>query len=85
VKVAGLFFVRYGLPAVLVLIGLVILLTVDDRGEAWTGWAGFTGAGISGLLLNVLHRTGHHSHLDREADEAARRHFDEHGRWPEEK
>ena len=78
-----IYFVRYGIPALFITVGFIVLFTVEESGHAWTGWAGFTGAGLSVLLLNVLHRMGHHSHLDREVDDAAREHFDKHGRWPD--
>ena len=80
---AAIFFVRYGIAAILILAGIVVLVTVDDRGEATTGWAGFTGAGLSVLLLNVLHRIGVKGNVERDEEEDARRYFDEHGRWPD--
>ena len=45
-------------------------------------WAGFTGAGLAVLLINVLVRIGNEGERDREREETARRYFDEHGRWP---
>jgi hypothetical protein len=75
--------VRYGIPAALILAGLVCLVAAPD-GTAVQGWALFTGAGLSVLLLNVLFRIGvsGESQLDRE--EEARAFFDEHGHWPDE-
>ena len=79
---AVLAFMRYGIPAVLAVVGLVVLFVVDDPGEAAMGWAGFTGAGLAVLLINVLVRIGNEGERDREREETARRYFDEHGRWP---
>ncbi len=42
----------------------------------------FTGAGVSVLLLNVLHRIGVDGNSVRDSEEEARRYFDEHGHWP---
>jgi hypothetical protein len=75
--------VRYGIPAVLVIAGIVVLIvgTGDARVE---GWALFTGAGLSVLLLNLLFRFGVKGEEERRAEDAARAYFDEHGEWPEE-
>ena len=50
-------FVRYGIPLALVVAGIVLLFAAD-RGVATEAWAGFTGAGIAVLLLNILFRIG---------------------------
>ncbi|HVL96522.1 MAG TPA: hypothetical protein VM266_11745 [Solirubrobacteraceae bacterium] len=42
--------------------------------------AGLGGIGLIVALIWIA-RSGHH---DREAEEAARRYFDEHGHWPDE-
>lgn len=73
--------VRYGLPAVLVLAGLASL-AIPSR-FAMELSAGLTGAGLSVLLLNTLYRIGVSGDRDRDSEEAARRYFDEHGRWPD--
>ena len=76
--------VRYGIPAVLVIAGLVVLIAVGgDTGVE--GWGLFTGAGLSVLLLNLLFRFGVKGDEERAEEEAARAYFDEHGEWPEEK
>ena len=76
-------FVRYGIPAVLVLAGLVVLAAVGgDTGVE--GWAMFTGAGLSVLLLNILFRVGAQGEHERAQEDAARDYFEEHGEWPEE-
>ena len=61
---------RYGLPAVLVLAGFVILFTVDGS-LRWDGWAMCVGSGLAILLLNVLFRFG--SKGDREREDESRR------------
>jgi uncharacterized membrane protein YccC len=40
-----------------------------------------TVVGVAGLVW--LLRIARHGHQDREAEDAARAHFDRHGRWPE--
>jgi hypothetical protein len=78
---AALNALRYGLPAACVVAGFVILLTVDGSAK-WDGWAMCVGAGLSIMLLNVLFRFGAKGDEERDAEEAARRYFSEHGRWP---
>lgn len=75
--------VRYGIPAVLIVTGHVLLF-VGGEGANLEGWALFTGAGLSVLLLNVLHRTGVAGDRERTREQDARSYFDEHGRWPDE-
>ena len=74
-------FVRYGIPALLVLAGVVCLL-VAPSGSKGEGFALFTGAGLSVLLLNVLFRMGVSGDRERDREEAARTYFAEHGSWP---
>jgi hypothetical protein len=76
------FAIRYGIPAVLVLAGLVCLLVVP-AGTRFEAWALFTGAGLSVLLLNALFRIGVQGDVERDREDAARAFFDEHGRWPD--
>lgn len=74
--------VRYGLPAVICLVGLVFL--VADPGANFEGAMALIGAGLSVLLVNVLFRFGVTSDQDRAQEDAARREFDRTGRWPDE-
>jgi hypothetical protein len=74
---------RYGLPALLVAIGFVILFTVDGP-IRWDGWAMCVGSGISVLLLNWLFRYGAKGDHERDAEIAARDYLTEHGHWPDE-
>jgi hypothetical protein len=78
-----LFAVRCVLAGALVLAGFACLFVAPSE-TALEGWALFVGAGLSVLLLNVLIRIGEDGDRDREAEDAARAYFDEHGRWPDE-
>ena len=75
--------VRYGLPALILLAGIVALL-VSDTLSGLEGLAMGIGVAGSVLLLNVLYRVGVKGDLERDDEEAARVYFDEHGRWPDE-
>jgi hypothetical protein len=74
--------VRYVLPAVIALAGIVILI-VDQTLIGLEGFVLFIGVAGSILLLNVLYRIGVSGDAERDREEAARTYFDEHGRWPE--
>jgi hypothetical protein len=75
---------RYGLPAVCIVAGFVILFTADGSLK-WDGWAMCVGAGLSIALMNVLFRFGAKGDRERSDEEAARRYLAEHGHWPDEK
>jgi hypothetical protein len=79
----GLNTIRYVVPAVLVVVGFVILFTADES-LRWEGWAMCVGAGLAVLLLNVLYRYGASGDRERTAEDAAREYFSEHGHWPDE-
>jgi hypothetical protein len=74
--------VRYGIPLVLFVAGSVIAMTSGRIGVA--AGAMFVSAATAVLLLNVLYRIGVEGDKERDREEAARRFFDEHGRWPDE-
>jgi hypothetical protein len=74
--------VRYVLPAVIALAGLVILI-VDQSLIGLEGFVLFIGVAGSILLLNVLYRIGVSGDAERDREEAARAYYDEHGRWPD--
>lgn len=78
-----LILVRYVMPAVVVVGGL-IALAVSPTEQTLEGVAGIVGAGLSIALLNVLHRMGVDGDADRDDEADARRYFDEHGYWPDE-
>jgi hypothetical protein len=79
----GLLIVRYGLGALMVIAGLV-LVVINPGGFGVDGFALAVGGGLSVLLINYLFRLGVSSNLDREREEAARRYLEEHGVWPDE-
>ena len=79
----GLQTIRYIVPAVLVVIGFVILFTTDES-LRWEGWAMCVGAGLAILLLNVLYRYGASGDRERTQEDEAREYFSKHGRWPDE-
>ena len=79
-----LHFVRYGLPALLVVAGFVLLFAAPDSSR-YEGFAMCLGAGLALLLLNLLFRLGATGDREREREDAAREYLAEHGHWPDEK
>lgn len=77
-----LVFVRYVLPTVICLAGLIII-ALDPQGAGVEGGLAVIGAGLAVALLNLLHRVGVSGEGERDEEEAARRYYDEHGRWPD--
>jgi hypothetical protein len=73
--------IRIGVPAALVVAATVVVIlghsaTADGAAVVLYGTAGLIA--LSGFIL----RAGFRSNEEREREEAARRFFDEHGRWP---
>jgi hypothetical protein len=79
----GTLAVRYGIGAVMVLAGIV-LIVINPGGFGVEGFAMAVGGGLSVLLINFLFRLGVSGDREREREEEARRYFDEHGVWPDE-
>ena len=79
----GMLVVRYGLGAVMILAGIVMLI-ISPASLGVDGFAMAVGGGLSVLLLNLLFRLSVSSEDDRAQEERARAYFDEHGEWPEE-
>ena len=75
-------FLRYGLPAVLIVAGFVILFTVDGN-LRWDGWAMCVGSGLAILLMNVLFRFGSRGDRERQREDEAREFYSQHGYWPD--
>jgi hypothetical protein len=69
--------VRYGIPAVLFIAGVIVSAVASAVAGAL-----FISAATAVLLLNFLFRIGVEGDKERDREEAARRYFDEHGRWP---
>jgi hypothetical protein len=75
--------VRYVLPAVVVLGGILVIALVHSEG-ADDGGAAIIGAGLAIYLLNWLYRVGASGDRERQAEDDARAYFDKHGHWPDE-
>src|SRR5215210_8595400 len=73
--------IRYGIPLVLLVAGVVVSATAGGVGLA--AGALFFSAGSAVLLLNVLYRIGVEGDRERDREEEAREYFDRHGRWPD--
>jgi hypothetical protein len=78
---ALLIFVRFVMPALIVLSG-VLLAVIGHRESAYEVGALLVSAGVSVALLNLLYRVGVRGDKDRDREEAAREHFDRTGHWP---
>ena len=74
--------VRYVLPAVVVLAGVVILI-FNHSINGLEGFAMLVGAAGATLLLNVLYRVGVSGDVERDREAEARDYLDEHGHWPD--
>ena len=75
--------IRYGIGAVMVIAGLVLLIA-NPGGFGVDGFALAVGGGLSVLMINYLFRLGVSSDLEREEEERARQFLEEHGHWPDE-
>ena len=76
-------FVRYGLPLVLFLAGIV-MLALEPNSIGLEGFAMATGAALATLLLNALFRAGVKGDRERDREEQAREYLALHGHWPDE-
>jgi Na+/melibiose symporter-like transporter len=81
----GMQFVRYGIPALLFVTGCVLAAVDSDRQRGLEVGGLVVGAAFTVLLMNVFFRIGVEGDKDRDKEEAARRFFDEHGYWPDER
>ncbi len=76
-----LFLVRWGIPGLVILGGLVAFAVNPSMVNA-EGAAGVIGAGLAWILFSLLYRQGEQGDHERDVEEAAREYLDEHGRWP---
>ena len=75
--------VRYGVPALIALTGIVTMLVANDSDVGIEIGAMFLGAAIAVFMLNFFFRMGVSGDRDRDREEEARAYFDRHGRWPD--
>jgi hypothetical protein len=75
-------FVRYYLPALVFVAGLIIM-SLGSNADL-EGGAGIVSAGAAVFFVNWLYRIGVTGDREREAEEQARDFLDRHGYWPDE-
>jgi hypothetical protein len=72
--------IRYVLPAVVTVCGLVFMALGGETDLE--GGASLVSAGLAIYFLNWLYRIGVQGDRERDSEEAARDYFARHGRWP---
>jgi hypothetical protein len=72
--------VRYVLPALIVITGIVIMAMGGET--QLEGGASIAGAGLAVYFINWLFRMGAAGDREREREDEARDYFSRHGRWP---
>lgn len=77
-------FVRYGVPGLMFLAGILILMIDHDSQRGVDVGLMFMGMAIAVYLMGMFFRIGVSGEKDRDAEDAARTFFDEHGYWPDE-
>ena len=75
---------RWWIPAVTCLVGIVILVVDDFDGTGLDAFAAFVGAGSSIWLINFLWRLGVSGDDERDLEALDRVYLREHGHWPDE-
>jgi hypothetical protein len=76
-------FVRYWLPAIVVVGGILAVALGSDPDARFEGGAAIIGAGLAIWMLNLFYRIGATGDRERDTEEEAREYFDRHGRWPD--
>ncbi|MDP4603547.1 MAG: hypothetical protein NWQ82_01135 [Solirubrobacteraceae bacterium] len=78
---ALLIFVRFVLPTLIVLSGILLAAIVQSE-SAYEAGALLISAGLSVALLSLFYRVGVNGEKDRGREEQAREYFDRTGQWP---
>lgn len=78
----GMNLLRYGVPAIFITVG-VVALGFAAESVRYEMFGMCVGAGLSLLLFTFFFRVGVSGEREREDEEAAREHYAEHGRWPD--
>jgi hypothetical protein len=76
--------VRVWLPVAIVVGGIIAIIATGGSLTGWEGGVAIIAAGISVWLLNVIFRVGVAGERERDAEDAARDFYAEHGYWPDE-
>jgi len=71
---------RYVLPGLVVLAGIVVMSLGGETNLE--GGGGIVSAGLAIYFINWLFRTGAAGDQERRREDEARDYFDRHGRWP---
>ena len=77
--------VRTWLPVAIIVAGFILAAATGFSTTGLEGGALLVSAGLSVWLINLLYRIGVRGDRERDAEEAAREYYAEHGRWPDEK
>jgi hypothetical protein len=77
-------FVRVWLPVAIVAAGLIAIVATGGSLSGVEGGVAIIAAGISVWMLNVIFRVGVAGERERDAEDAARDYYAEHGYWPDE-
>jgi hypothetical protein len=76
--------VRVWLPLAIMVGGVIAIIASGGSEAGWEGGVAIIAAGVSVWLLNVIFRVGVQGERDRDAEDAARDFYAEHGYWPDE-
>jgi hypothetical protein len=77
-------FVRVWLPLLIIAAGLIAIVATGGSLSGVEGGVAIIAAGMSVWLLNVIFRVGVAGERERDAEDAARDFYAEHGYWPDE-